>query len=332
MKTEPLVSIVLPTYNGTRYLEQAVRSCLDQSYRHWELILVDDASTDDTPALIARCERLDARVVSVRHEKNLRLPGALNTGFARARGAYMTWTSDDNLYEPDALERMVRYLEGSPATGLVYCDERLIGPDGEDLGPYAKPGPEVLADKNCVGACFLYRREVYEVVGEYDPEMFLVEDYDYWLRVARRFPIAHLKGVAPYRYRTHPGSLTSARRGEVALQTARARCRHALPATRHRQVLAEAYWQALWTYRKAKDLRSAWYCARKCLALAPARPRHLKAVLATGLRMLASGRRGGMPVANRVLSQPDFPAGGTAGPAVSRPQITCPRRASCPPR
>jgi glycosyltransferase involved in cell wall biosynthesis len=311
MKSEPLVSIVLPVHNGMRYLDQAIRSCLEQTYGNWELIIVDDASTDDTPGLIARYERQDARIVSIRHEINRRLPGALNTGFARARGQLLTWTSDDNLYEPEALERMVGYLQDSPATGLVYCDERFIGPDGEDMGPYAKSGPEALARFNCVGACFLYRREVYEAVGEYDAQMILVEDYDYWLRVAHRFPVAHLRGIAPYRYRCHPGSLTARRFTEVIIQVARARCRHVLPPSEHRRVLTDAYWEALWEYRKAGDLRGAWFCARKCLALMPWRLRYAKVALTTGLRLLAAPRCMGIPFASRVFRLPDFPVNQT---------------------
>ena len=92
MKRNPLVSIVLPTHNGARYLEQAVQSCLDQTYRNWELIIVDDASTDETPALIARLVAADSRIRSIRNEVNQKLPGALNTGFAQARGEYLTWT------------------------------------------------------------------------------------------------------------------------------------------------------------------------------------------------------------------------------------------------
>jgi len=295
MTSNPLVTIVLPTYNGSRYLRESIQSCIDQTYSNWELIIIDDASTDDTPALIGEFVAKDARVSSVRHEKNRRLPNALNTGFGCARGEYLTWTSDDNVYKPHALDRMVHYLEANPAIGLVYCDMRKIGADGEDLGPIPLKGPESLVEENCIGACFLYRRQLYEAVGRYDPEMVLVEDYDYWLRISRRFPIAHLRGVSPYLYRFQPGSLTSTRQEEVSIQRARALCRHVLPPAQGRQVLLDLYWSALWRFRSRGDFRAAWYCARKCLALAPLRLRHIRAVIGTGVRLLLSGRRVGAP-------------------------------------
>src|SRR4029077_8605634 len=141
----------------------------------------------------------------------------------------LTWTSDDNLFEPDAIEGMVRYLENEPTKGMVYCDEQTIGEDGERITIHQRKGPEALVEFCCIGACFLYRRKVYEAVGDYHPSMFLVEDYDYWLRISRQFPIAHLAGVAPYKYRVHAGSLSNKRRGEQTIQIARTQCRHVVP-------------------------------------------------------------------------------------------------------
>jgi glycosyltransferase involved in cell wall biosynthesis len=291
MTNEPLVSIVLPTYNGSRYVAQSIQSCIDQTHRNWELLVVDDCSTDETPAIIDRFVRQDPRIVSVRHEKNRRLPGSLNTGFARSKGQYLTWTSDDNLYEPEALELMVRYLNENPSAGMVYCDERLIGPDGEERGLFLKEDVSALPTKNCINACFLYRRAVYEAVGEYDPKMCLIEDYEYWLRVARRFSIAHLRGVTPYRYRIHPQSLSSTRRFEVRMQTLRAQCRHVLPPSEHRRVMTDAYWSAVWEFDRAGDLKAAWHCALKSWALTPWRIGYFKTVCGTGLRYLMNGSR-----------------------------------------
>jgi glycosyltransferase involved in cell wall biosynthesis len=291
MKDVPLVSIVLPTYNGSRYLAQSIQSCIDQTYQKWELIVVDDCSTDDTPAIIERFMHQDPRITSVRNENNRRLPRSLNHGFSLSKGEYLTWTSDDNLYEPDALELMVRYLEGEPATGVVYCNERYIGPEGEELRINHKEGPEALREKNVVHACFLYRRRVYEAVGDYDPEMVLVEDYEYWLRVSKQFPIAYLRGVAPYRYRWHPDSLSCTRTGAVMVQKIRAQARHLVPPPERLRFMTEALWSALWLFRRDGDLKAAWCCALECWRLAPWRFRHLKALLGTGLRYLTSGPR-----------------------------------------
>jgi glycosyltransferase involved in cell wall biosynthesis len=291
MNNAPLVSIVLPTYNGRRYLAQSIQSCIDQTYSNWELIIVDDCSTDETPAIIERYVRQDSRITSVRHEKNRRLPGGLNTGFARSKGAYLTWTSDDNLYEPEALQVMVQFLEGNPGAGMVYCDERWIGPEGEDKYLFHKDGPDQLPVYNVVNACFLYRRTVYEAVGEYDPQMVLVEDYEYWLRVAKQFPLAHLPGVAPYRYRWHLNSLTCTRRGAAIAQQVRARGLHLVPPAQRRRYMTDALRSAIWTFHQEGNLGAALHCAVQCWKLAPWRLGYLKTVLGTGLRYLMSDRR-----------------------------------------
>src|SRR4029079_4361219 len=94
------VSIVLPVYNGGQFLRQSIESCLTQTHRNLELILVDDCSKDDTPAIIAEYAARDPRVRSIRNTTNQRLPRSLNIGFAEAGGARLTWTSHDTFYAP----------------------------------------------------------------------------------------------------------------------------------------------------------------------------------------------------------------------------------------
>jgi glycosyltransferase involved in cell wall biosynthesis len=208
MNNEPAVSIVLPTYNGTRYLAESVQSCLDQTYQDFELIIVDDCSTDDTPQLITEFAAKDKRIRPFRNESNLRLPKSLNAGFARSRGRYLTWTSDDNLYLPNAIEVMVAALEREPDVGMVYTPQTCIDKNSRDVGFTCFGGPaDALAYNNPVGASFLYRREVYESVGDYSAELFLVEDWDYWIRIAEKFPVRLLPEIV-YKYRIHDDSLS----------------------------------------------------------------------------------------------------------------------------
>lgn len=190
----PLVSVVLPTYRRAHLLPHAIRSVLGQTHRDLELIVVDDNSPDETPAVVRTFD--DPRLRYVRNDPNLRLPRSLNRGFALARGDYLTWTSDDNLFAPTAIERMVaRLCERDCA--FVYADYwEFAELDGEGRPVDAAPRrlPDTLQPErgNQVGACFLYTRAVYEAVGEYDPELFLVEDYDYWMRILRWFPACHI--------------------------------------------------------------------------------------------------------------------------------------------
>ena len=205
-----LVSIVLPTYNGAKYLRRSIASCLGQTHTNLELLVVVDGSTDETDAVLLDCT--DPRLKVVRHEMNRGLPEALNTGFAHSKGEYLTWTSDDNWYAPEAVEEMVRFLRNHPRVALVYTDLYLVDATGCVLERLRVLPADHLTSQpwNGIHACFLYRREVYETIGDYRPWARLAEDYDYWLRTAERFKIApHHRAL--YYYRQHGGSLTGVR-------------------------------------------------------------------------------------------------------------------------
>lgn len=220
MVKTPLVSIVLPTYNGSRYLEEAVRSCCDQTHTNWELIVVDDASTDDTPGIVARLSKQEPRIRHVRHDRNRKLPAALNTGFRSAAGQYFTWTSDDNRYRPNAIEMMVNVLEANPEQDLVYADYSVIDANDQPVREVLLKGPEWLLKDNYVGACFLFRRKVFDALGGYDESLFLAEDYDFWLRAWASFRLGHLKANL-YLYREHGSSLTGTKRRDILKSTKR---------------------------------------------------------------------------------------------------------------
>lgn len=194
MSNKPLVSIVLPTYNRAHLLPYAIRSVLNQSYQNLELIVVDDNSSDGTLGVVESFA--DPRIRYLRNEPNLKLPRALNRGFALSEGAYLTWTSDDNLFVKTAIERMVEVIH-SGECDFVYTDYFLFTEQNDNGRPQDPiherlPGKLQLEKGNHIGACFLYSREVYEEVGNYDPELFLVEDYDYWMRIANRFKMCHI--------------------------------------------------------------------------------------------------------------------------------------------
>jgi glycosyltransferase involved in cell wall biosynthesis len=223
--TQPLISIVLPTFNGSRFLRQAIDSCLTQTHSNWELIVVDDASTDETPQIIADYISRDSRIRAVRNPTNRRLPASLNIGFSRARGGLLTWTSDDNAYRPEALSEMLAFLKANPSVAVVYAGYSLIDDSGaplasSELTSHAGP-PHELAYRNCVGACFLYRQAVHEQLSGYAEDLFLVEDYDFWLRASTQFRLAWLEKDL-YLYRWHEQSLTSTRPQRI--REAREKC------------------------------------------------------------------------------------------------------------
>jgi glycosyltransferase involved in cell wall biosynthesis len=212
-----MVSVVLPTYNGSRYLRHAIESVLNQSLHNIELIVVDDASTDSTPTIIEDYKQMDRRIRAVRNDVNLRLPEALNAGLACSTGAYLTWTSDDNMYAPTALEEMKRYLAANENCDFVYADTVVIDGHGKEMSVTNKivDKPCRLFEWNCIGSCFMYTRELYEAVGPYDESELLVEDYDYWLRIMKRFKM-HKLNKCLYYTRVHADSLGARCKSEIA--------------------------------------------------------------------------------------------------------------------
>ena len=209
------VSIVLPTYNGSKFLRQSIESCLCQTHVNLELVIVDDGSNEDIQGIVS-CYK-DLRIKCFRHPNNLGLPRALNTGFKHSTGDYLTWTSDDNYYVATAIEDMVRFLQTYSFVDFVYAESYLLDQQISGPGPQQirrTLPPEFLKIKNEIGACFLYPRQVYETVGDYNPDFLLVEDYEYWLRVARRFRMQRLFRPLYY-YRFHQDSLTTKHRDQV---------------------------------------------------------------------------------------------------------------------
>lgn len=227
MKWQPgLVSIVLPVYNGEKYLTEAVKSILNQTYKNFELILVDDGSTDGSAGIADEYSRLEKRI-RVLHQENQKLPQSLNNGFALASGEYLTWTSDDNRMKPDFLEKMVDALERHPAWDMVYANMDIIGDDGKYLtgvdwyagyqNPYGSEHIRLPSDtaelntwaNNFIGGAFLYRSRVHHLLAGYDPAQFTREDYDYWMQVNALFNLKHVNFRTPvYDYRFHSSSLT----------------------------------------------------------------------------------------------------------------------------
>lgn len=218
---QPLVSIVLPTYNGARYLDEAIDSVLNQTFRDWELIIVDDCSIDDTPKIIRKYASQDSRIHMIRNDVNRRLPASLNVGFHSAKGKLLTWTSDDNRYLPEALDRMQRVLVTSPELVMVCADCVFIDESGNKTGLMATYDEDHMLTWDTVGACFMYRRDVLDEVGDYDIDLFCVEDYDYWQRIFKHY--GHIERIPEvlYEYRFHEESLTVQKRKRVLYQNSR---------------------------------------------------------------------------------------------------------------
>lgn len=217
---EDLISIVLPVYNGEKYLCQSIDSVLNQTYKNWELLILDDCSIDKTPEIAKEYTKHDSRIKYYRNEINLRLPGNLNKGFSLAKGNYLTWTSDDNNYKPMALEKMYYALKNNERAQFAFASCRIIDDIGKEIEYIMvnQRSKKRIVGMDSVGACFLYTRKVYEEIGDYDPEFTLVEDFDYWQRIFAKFDTIAIEEIL-YEYRWHDGALTSTMKKDVFNKT-----------------------------------------------------------------------------------------------------------------
>ncbi len=219
-----LISVVLPVYNCEKYLEESITSVLSQTYSNFELIIVDDGSTDTSGRIADAFAEKDNRI-RVIHQTNQKLPIALNTGFKEAKGEFLTWTSADNRMLPSCLEILSAELIRDRNADMVFGNMRLIDENGNILkgfGWYELPilsGNVILPDdtshlnthpNNTIGAAFMYRKGTISVIGEYDKDFYTLEDYDFFMRMNFSFNIKHIKSKRPiYEYRMHKDSLTS---------------------------------------------------------------------------------------------------------------------------
>lgn len=219
-----MVSIVLPVYNGEDLLSEAIDSILNQTFRNFELIIINDGSTDQSADVIESYAKKDQRIIAV-HQENCKIPRTLSRGFKMAQGEYYTWTSADNNMHPMFLEKMIHELERDDNIGMVYANMRLIDENGNLLrnhGWYEEPkgSSNVSLPKstlelnvypnNIIGAAFMYRAKVAKILGDYSLFKHTLEDYDYWMRVNSLFDLRHVEFDEPiYDYRWHDKSLTA---------------------------------------------------------------------------------------------------------------------------
>lgn len=179
----PLVTIVIPAYNHGRYLAEAVNSVLAQDHLPLELIVLDDGSTDDTPAVLAQ---LKGDFVRERH-LNMGQARTLEKGWAMAKGSILAYLSADDTLAPGAVSAAVAALVADPHAVATYCDYHLLDPQSRTVRPVQAPPYDyrtMFTDVVCLpGPGAFFRRDAYERAGPWDARLRQMPDYDFWLRL-----------------------------------------------------------------------------------------------------------------------------------------------------
>jgi len=265
--TGPLVSIVVPTYNRADMLPRAVHAALRQTHRQLEVIVVNDGSSDGTADVMNGLADTDARVATYT-KRNGGIADTLNFGFARARGGYLTWTSDDNWYEEDAIQGLVEFLEGHPEVAFAYTDMKAVDAHANVTGIMQASDPKDIFGTGYLSACFLYRREVMEQVGTYDPRWPRSQDRDFWIRVSRRFRMERI-AATPYRYLRHDESMSGDTEA-IMLENARLLAVHSESWRQKRRVKIDVYRQlAKYMWNRSRYWRCLYYLVKAGLLGSP---------------------------------------------------------------
>jgi len=216
----PLVSVVMSAYNKGDFIGEAIESILGQSFPDFELIVVNDGSTDGSGEIIERYKRADSRLQAF-DQPNRGVVYTANRGCALARGKYIARLDADDVAMPTRLERQVEFLERQPQVAVLGAGWYILGRGGKCLGPIAPAEDdgairELLPRRNCFAqSAVMMRTDVFRAVGGYRPAFPPAEDYDLWLRISDRYQMANLPYPLLY-YRMHPQQATLNRMEQVA--------------------------------------------------------------------------------------------------------------------
>lgn len=212
MSTIPTISVIIPNFNQARYLGEAIRSALNQTYRSMEIIVVDDGSTDNSREVAAQF----GNQIRYLWQENQGLAGARNTGINASNGGLIGLLDADDQWLPNFLETMVSLADKSSDAAVYYCRAQGMDADGSELpqvfgGPVGRPGTTylpLLRSNFLIPSTIVMRRSIVRAAGLFDPKLRSCEDWDLWLRLLpRHLFVGTWKCLA--RYRLHGSSLSA---------------------------------------------------------------------------------------------------------------------------
>src|ERR1044072_3956649 len=216
----PTVSIVLPAFNRERYLAATIDSVLSQTFPDWELVVVDDGSSDSTPAIIERYHRRFPGKIRPIVQPNAGVAAARNRAITAATDELVAFIDSDDLWPPGKLERQVAAFRAAPGAAFVYTGYEIIDADGRSLET-VRPDPRFRGDiyeklwtedNRILGPTIMVTREILFRIGLFDHRLPVGENLDLRIKLARLGPVSFVDDTL-YRYRRHQGSLSDDRRG-----------------------------------------------------------------------------------------------------------------------
>jgi glycosyltransferase involved in cell wall biosynthesis len=212
------VDVIIPAFNAAKYLPTAIESVISQTFGDWQILLVDDGSTDNTKEVVAPfLDRLGFRIRYI-HQNNRGLPAARNTAIRASTSEFLALLDADDVWLPSRLEESLKVLVDRPQAGLAYGLTRTIDPEGRLYGTIwagnstnreGKIATHIYTRKvELPCPTITFRRQCIDEVGVFDEAMSATEDRDLWLRIAFRYEIAFVPKLLAY-YRLSPNSMSA---------------------------------------------------------------------------------------------------------------------------
>jgi glycosyltransferase involved in cell wall biosynthesis len=301
----PEISVIIPTYNRARFVCEAIESVLAQTFRNFEVIVIDDGSTDNTAEMLAR---YDGRVRYVRQDQRGR-SAARNRGIMLARGRYCAFLDSDDAWFPDKLDRQVAAIRRNRALGLLHGPVEVIDEEGARMINVTRNFRAGLTRQQAEGETYeelilhhamytsttLVPTSVLDDVGFFDPALDPREDLDLYLRIALAYPIDSLTGAPICRYRTRRDELIAP--PDLSQVYARVHLKHleilragaGLPAGRKRRAVHNLYVALARDYHAGKDDAAARSYLVKALTADPSGALLEPAFFHLAVRVLAPG-------------------------------------------
>jgi glycosyltransferase involved in cell wall biosynthesis len=282
----PVVSIILPTFNRAETIGRSIRSALNQTYSNFELLVIDDGSTDNTAGVLAAVS--DPRLRVIWHTTNRGAPAARNTGIANARGTYISFLDSDDEWHPDKIEKELAIMEDQPEVGVVYSGFWRHIHGKKSYVPFkwvkSKEGNihRELLWRNFINTQSLIRKNVLDTVGVFDENAPRFQDWDLFIRISEHYPFAYSHEALFDVYHSEQ-SITADPRAQITglLYILK---KHCSEFSLHPPILAEQYFQLSLLYFFAGDRKkahrslmhalklnrfSAKYLAVLCLSVSP---------------------------------------------------------------
>ncbi|NAS10975.1 glycosyltransferase family 2 protein [Poritiphilus flavus] len=206
---KPLITVYITNYNYERYIEQAIQSVLNQSFQDFELLIIDDGSTDDSKTIIESYS--DHPKIQVIYQKNKGLNITNNIALKLSKGKYIMRLDADDYLDTEALKKMVDYLEADPELGMVFPDYYIVDSGNNIVSEIKRHDfkKEVtIYDQPAHGACTMIRVKAMKAVGGYDESYTCQDGYELWIKFISKFKVASINETL-FSYRRHNNNLTN---------------------------------------------------------------------------------------------------------------------------